>query len=518
MTAARTDPSTGSESAPLASLRPRLRSRLGIDPRALGAFRIGLALVLLADLLVLRLPGLTTFYTDDGVLPRSALAETSPAFARWSLHAQSGSLWAQALLVGIAVTLAGCLLVGYRSRFAAVGSALLLASLHARNPYLTNGGDTILVSLLFLAAFLPLDARWSLRGRRRRAGSRATAAPRAGDATRGDDPRVVSAATATVLLHVAIIYAINAVLKFRSDAWSSGVAVRRIFQLEDFVYLLGPTVAEFPGLLTAINWLWTATLCAAVLLVVATDRLRAATVAAFVGAHLGMAATMRLGAFPFVMLAALLLYLPPRIWDPIDRSVSATALADRVGRLAAEPVADGAGAEGPAAPDSGTDRSRLVRRGGRLAATVLLTCVLLAVVGWQVAAAGLIDTAPADDDAFESGSWAFFAPNPPDSYAWYVVEADRESGDAVDLVDGGPVEFDRPPNAMDRYPSTLWKRFATKVQGGGDAHLEPTAAYFCERAPADVESVTIHRLDQPVDANGPVGDPTADERITTSCG
>ncbi|WP_241431936.1 hypothetical protein [Natrialba chahannaoensis] len=41
-----------------------LESRLGIDLRALAAFRIGLGLVLLIDLLTLRLPGLRTFYTD----------------------------------------------------------------------------------------------------------------------------------------------------------------------------------------------------------------------------------------------------------------------------------------------------------------------------------------------------------------------------------------------------------------------------------------------------------------------
>ncbi|MFC6769817.1 HTTM domain-containing protein, partial [Natrinema soli] len=127
------------ESTTLASLRAFGRSRLGIDPRALAAFRIGLGLVVLCDLLFLRVPGLGTFYTDEGVLPRSALAEASPTLATWSLHALSGSVWLQALLVSIAGGAAACLLVGYRHRLAAVVSALLLASLFARNPSLVNG-------------------------------------------------------------------------------------------------------------------------------------------------------------------------------------------------------------------------------------------------------------------------------------------------------------------------------------------------------------------------------------------
>jgi hypothetical protein len=493
------------ESTTLASLRAFGRSRLGIDPRALAAFRIGLGLVVLCDLLFLRVPGLATFYTDEGVLPRSALAEASPTLATWSLHALSGSVWLQALLVAIAGGAAACLLVGYRHRLAAVVSALLLASLFARNPYLVNGGDTILLSLLVLAATLPLERRWSLRPRR-------FADKRSDPIDSRDDPRVVSAATATVLLHVAVIYLLNAVLKFRSDAWMSATAVRRIFHLQDFVFLLGPTAAEYPALLTAVNWLWIAVLSMSPLLVLATGRLRIATVGAFVGAHLGMAATMRLGAFPFVMIAALLLFLPPQLWDPIDEFVSRTASGRRLEALATSRDEGGTG------PRDFLGAPR-VRRGIRLGTTVLFACVLLSVVSWQVTAAGLVDTGPTPGgEKLGSASWAFFAPDPPDEYSWYVVEAERESGAPIDLVDGGTVDFDRPPDAMDRYPSALWKRYGTKLRGGsGDAHLDPAAAYFCDRAPDDIESVTIYRVDQSVDADGPVGEPVPHERISASC-
>ncbi|WP_265108001.1 HTTM domain-containing protein [Halosolutus halophilus] len=504
MTAAPSESTSSNGLVTLAALRAGVRSRLGIDPRALAAFRIGLALVLLFDLLVFRIPGLETFYTDGGIFPRSALAEAYPGLARLSLHAQSGSLWVQTLLVGVAVALAACLLVGYRSRLAAAGSGLLLASLHARNPYLANGGDTILVSLLVFGAFLPLDGQWSLRSR---------PGDRRYGVSRGDGPRILSVATATILLHVAIIYAINAILKFRSEAWMSGVAVRRILHLEDFVFLLGPTLSEYPTALTAINWLWTATLCASVLLVFATGWLRVATVLAFVAAHLGMAATIRLGAFPFVMITALLLYLPPPVWDSIDRLAAGTEVVRRPERVAPRAIEDGTGASvaGPA-------RSPPVRRGSRLAATLLLAYFLL-VANWQVGAAGLVDTpSPVDEGELERANWAFFAPNPPDAYSWYVVEAERESGPAIDLVDDTAVDFDRPPNAMARYPSTLWKRYGTKVRGAGDSPLEPVAAYFCERASDDVESVTVHRVDQPVDADGPVGEPISRDRITVSCG
>ncbi|WP_226479679.1 HTTM domain-containing protein [Natrinema amylolyticum] len=512
---------TGDEVATLGAVRALVRSRLGIDPRALGAFRIGLGLVILLDLLVLRAPGLGTFYTDAGILPRSALEELSPTLARWSLHALSGSVWVQALLLTVTVVLAACLLVGYGHRLAAVGSALLLTSLHARNPYLVNGGDTILISLLVFAALLPLDARWAVRPRRREHSSARESRT---------DRRVISTATAVLLLHVVVIYAINAVLKFRSDEWLSGIAVQRIFRLESFTAYLGPTVAEYPALLTAINWLWIAVLSASVLLVLTTGRLRAATVAAYVGAHLGMAATMRLGIFPFVMVTAVLVFLPPPVWDRLEHFVSTTGMAHRLGALATSGGTGGTGEiERPSAPSRGerveagsasseSVISPRVRRGTRLAASVLLVCLFLAAAGWQVAAAGLVDTPDAgDDSALESASWAFFAPNPPNTDSWYVVEATDGSGSSTDLLRGGPVTFDGRPDDADRYSSTLWDRYGRKGQGAGDPALESAGTYFCERAPDDVESVTIYRVDQSVDADGSVGEPTPHELIVSQC-
>ena len=61
-----------------------VRELFGIDTRSLAVFRIGLALAILADLLI-KAPDLIAFYTDDGVLPRALLAEQVGARRRlWS--------------------------------------------------------------------------------------------------------------------------------------------------------------------------------------------------------------------------------------------------------------------------------------------------------------------------------------------------------------------------------------------------------------------------------------------------
>lgn len=501
------------------SLRGRAAPHLGIDPRALGAFRIALALLLLGDLLVYRLPEVGAFYADDGVLPRSTLAEVYPALESVSVHAISGSARVQALLLAAAAVAAIALLVGYRTRASTGVSLLLLASLYARNPYVINGGNTILVVFLFMALFLPLDARWSTGtdGRVGRDGrddrvDRRDVVERADDeGTESADRRICSLGTAVTLLTLVSIYAANVVSKYRSDAWMSGTAVPRIFQIEEFVVGLGPLVSEHAALLAAMNWLWVALLSASVLLIVATGRLRAAVALAFVSAHLGMAATMRLGAFPFVMVGVLLLFLPPRAWDAVESIASRLPVPSRFAERAYR--SDGGSTEEPASPVP-----YRVRRGIRVGAAVLLVGFFVALVWWQAAGVGLVDL-PASESAGELSevSWSFFAPNPPDTSSWYVVRATLESGESVGVRDGGAVSFDRPPDAADTYPSTLWHQFGHRMRYAGETRYRPVAEYVCEHADRDVESVTVFHVEQGIGPSGPVGEPEPQKRISAAC-
>jgi hypothetical protein len=491
------------------ALRERAAPVLGTDPRALGAFRIALALVLLADLLVYRRPGVTAFYTDAGVLPRSTLAELYPLLEAASLHAVSGSARAQWALLALAACAAVCLLVGYRTRLSTAVSLVLLASLYARNPYVINGANTILVAFLFLALYLPLDARWSLgangsprSGRDgRAAGEGATAAGR----------RVCSLGTAVALLTLVSIYAANVVSKLRSDAWMSGVAVPRIFHVEEFVVRLGPFVSEHAAVLSLINWLWIGLLSASVLLLAPTERLRGGAALAFVAAHLGMAATMRLAVFPFVMIAVLLLFVPPRLWDAVEALAAALPTPARLAE-------GGYRSDGGTASDAAASTSPRLRRGVRTGGRVLLVGVFVALVCWQAMGVGLLDapeSAPTGE--LSEVSWSFFAPNPPDTSSWYAVRATLESGETVDAFGREAAGFDRPPDAAATYPTTLWHQFGHRVRYAGETQYRPIAAYACERADGDAESVTVFHVEQAVGPSGPVGEPEPQARITVAC-
>ena len=217
-----------SDSQTVNRLRAVANERFGVDYRALAAFRIALGIALLVDL-GLRARNLTTFYTDTGALPRSVLAETYPIGARVSLHAVSGDPRAIAALFALAGVAAAVLAVGYRTRLAVAASLVCLASLQARNPFVLNAGDVLVLHLLGVGLLCPLGARWSVDAVRGAEGVTNH------DSDNGD--RFVGPASVLLLAVAIVVYVSNAIVKFRGTAWTSGEAVERVFRL---TYLHGP--------------------------------------------------------------------------------------------------------------------------------------------------------------------------------------------------------------------------------------------------------------------------------------
>lgn len=131
-----------------------------IDLRSLALFRALLGGTLFVQL-CLRLANSHTFLSDGGLLPRAALSGPLSLW-RISLHAANGQPGFEAALLVVALIAAAALLLGWRTRLAAVVSFILYVSLMNRAPQLVLGSDMLLGALLFWCCFLPVNARWSL--------------------------------------------------------------------------------------------------------------------------------------------------------------------------------------------------------------------------------------------------------------------------------------------------------------------------------------------------------------------
>lgn len=466
-------------------LRRTLRARLGVDARALAALRIALALLLLADL-ALRARNLTAFYADAGVLPRETLRALYPTISTISLHALGGSLAFEAGLFVLAAAFACALAAGYHTRLAVLASFVLLVSLHARNPLVLNGGDSLLRRLLFWSLFLPLGARWSL-----------DALARGDDADDGGAPRIATVATAGLLVQVVLVYAVNALFKHQGALWPAGEAVRYVFSLREFVVLAGPLFVGHPLVLTAADYAWLALVACSPLLLVLTGRARAALAGLFAAAHLGMLATMRLGLFPLVAVAALLAFFPPFVWD---RLAAATAgVRERAVRAGTRANAT--------LPRASLPAPSALRRAVGVAVPVLLVACLLGMGVWNAMSLGLV-AAPDGSVNPQRYGWSMFAPDPPHVDNWYVLPATTTSGARVDALTGGAVSWDPPDSFAAVYPSARWRKYLENVQrSGSDRLARDFAGYECARWNAthgtDLSRVRVSVVAQETRLSGP---------------
>ena len=278
----------------------------GIDLRTLALFRIATALMILADLCS-RSRDLTAHYSDAGILPRVALLQLSSGWPP-SLHMLSGSAAIQAVLMTIAALIALAMLVGYRTRLATVASWLLLASLQARNPLLVQGGDNLLLLLLFWGMFLPLGARFSIDCALDRALAQAP-------------HHYFSAATVALLVQVMSVYFFSALLKTAPQWWPEGTAVAYALNIDHLATPVAVWLRQFPTLLTALTYyVWLLELIGPVLIFspLLFPWIRLTLQGLFVTMHVGFLLCLEIGLFPLVSIASLSVFTPSWVWDRLQ--------------------------------------------------------------------------------------------------------------------------------------------------------------------------------------------------------
>ncbi|MFC4438474.1 MULTISPECIES: HTTM domain-containing protein [Natrialbaceae] len=478
--------------------RKRVRSRFTIDTRALAALRIALGSIILFDLLQ-RAAYIDVFYTDNGVHSVAAYETTYSQYTGLSLHAASGELWFQQFMFALAGLFALALILGYRTRLVGFVSLVLVFSLHARNPALLNGGDRLLRVLLLVALLTPLGERWSIDALRR--GSARTS--------------VVSFGTVALLAQPLAVFASNAYLKHGGESWYAGEAVRIALANDVMTVYLGNHLSAYPSLLEAFNWAWILLLTGSIAFLLLTDgRTRAFFALVYIGSFAGMLVSLSVGLFPFVLTASVIPYLTAPFWDALARPIPSRWLdrrptAAQLGPLGRPPVERRA-------------LDRLQRNGyeslasftvefGRSLVTVAGVLAIVWIVLFSASYAAGVDVPDEIDHTHvDQQKWGLYAPDPSESYGWYVVEAELETGESVDAFRGGNVTMDRPPDASQEYDTFRHRKYMSLVRDSGredtlDIVAEEYADWACVQANAEhdgqVEQVTVYRLIQssPID-------------------
>ena len=286
-------------------LNTKLEELFGLDLRSLALFRVGLALIIIVELII-RAGDLTAHYSDAGVMPRTLLEEISNPFY-WSINSISGEAFVQGLIFLFAGIVAIALLVGYQTRLATIAMWAFIISIHNRNPVLIFAADHVLRALLFWAMFLPLGANYSIDSA-------------LNSSTEKLPKRIASAATVALMIQMVLIYAGSAAYKTKSEIWwPDGDAVYYALSFDGYATAFGQFLLSFPEpILKLLTWaaLWFEWLGPFMIFIpFGITFFRSVSVVSFILLHISFGLCFTLGIFPFLSIVSWLVFIPTAVWD-----------------------------------------------------------------------------------------------------------------------------------------------------------------------------------------------------------
>jgi hypothetical protein len=285
----------------------------------LAAFRIGVALVLLWDILFAYWPLAHAFFGRNSLGDPAIFTRPTSDWVRWTAFRGIGDATAFQLILTSWAAAALCLLLGIVPRVAAAWCWLCSISIMGVNYYLHNSGDNVRTIALFYLAITPCGAVWTLpRWLRKRA----------------SEPTYVQGWPLHLLLiQLATIYFVNGAYKMTSNQWQSGVLMHYVMgnlAWTRISYAMLPLPLPLLQLQTWIVLLWEA--CFPLLIILPRTR----TPALLLGIlfHVGTGVLLQIGAFPLYMIC---LYLPLAPWEKwFPTAVEKAASLERSGAAVAE--------------------------------------------------------------------------------------------------------------------------------------------------------------------------------------
>jgi hypothetical protein len=273
-----------------------------IRAERLAALRIGLAAVLLVDILALYLPQAQILFGADSLGSPDIFWKNRTGHSWSILGAVEDAAWIRTAMNAWAI-LTGMLLVGFCSRLSALGCWVFSQSFITLNPSIHNAGDTVRTIILFYLMVSPCGAVWSLDrwlSRKR---------PEEGPTL------IYPWAVRLLFVQMAVIYFFNGVHKFAGPQWRAGHTLH--YTLGDLsIARVSSAELPLPFWLSQLMTWGVLTWELSFPLLVTMPRLRTPILWMGVFLHLGIGLSMELGMFAPYMLC---LYLPLVPWELVIR-------------------------------------------------------------------------------------------------------------------------------------------------------------------------------------------------------
>lgn len=297
-----------------------------VDGRWLGVLRIFLGIILCVD--VIRRWGVVTdFYSNDGFLPNHYSIYAPMGDHLFSIYHAFSTPGEVSVAFAFTLLIFLCFTFGYRTKLFHILSAICITSLNARNLYVENGG-TIVVNLLTIwLLFVPVGRRFSIDAVRRTMRSvHETTAEQLNDGNlaRPDTRPVVSIAVFGLLLQWALIYVSNAVTKTGSGWVTEFSSLHYFLQQDRIITWFGIFARENTPYwvmqsLTAFTLVIEYALPILIVFPFFQTWTRRIALLFAIGLHGGIAASVRLGPFSYVMTVFFVMLLGANDWRLVAR-------------------------------------------------------------------------------------------------------------------------------------------------------------------------------------------------------
>ncbi len=267
------------------------------SPLAMAVFRIMFGLIMLIYCALLA-PDLFIWFGPQAICGREtaryALAGFGPpGFNLWSLIPYNDATVAMFLAV---MALASALLtVGLFSRAAAITVYLLLASFQQENSLIINGGDIFLKMSAFFLIFSPAGECLSL-DCKRKPNPNATALPS------GWLQRLFK-------FTIALIYFQSFWSKLEEPMWINGTALWYVLREVEYLRFPVPLISNSVWMCETMSW-FTLLFEGAAWMLIWFKETRYPVIFGLIGLHLGIEYSMNLPMFEWIMIAALVLFIP----------------------------------------------------------------------------------------------------------------------------------------------------------------------------------------------------------------
>ena len=274
------------------------RKNFSLDSRSLALFRVGLGLTFLADYLFTRIPYADLFYFRNG-LNSSRFNSSSLAF----IHSAD---WFQLLLLFSAVFCFCLLLLGYKTKYTAFITWILVVSMHVKSNLIVNAGDVLGYLLLFWALPLPMHKHFSL------------------DAALKEQKASQHFSLFSIYFvgQILLVYWMTFLLKDH-PIWKNGEAIYYALMLDNFRTSWGDVLLQYPLLMKFLTFMTYRFVEGAVPLLLLclgfAPRTRMFLIFIMVLFHASLNLFMHLGMFSYFCMLMWLALLPSEFWDYLKK-------------------------------------------------------------------------------------------------------------------------------------------------------------------------------------------------------